>query len=111
MIDKNFFDNVVNIFKNEYHMKVSTDKEHIWAYNELMRFEVVTPHKDINNKFLFRLAANTGFDRWANSGFEKFFDTSENLMTFIQNPQNVFPLIVKDVSKSYTDLLDTFYNE
>ena len=60
------------------------EKDRYLAYNDVMRFVIITPSQNSNDKYILKGSTISAFDRWANSEvIHKVFSSLDELLDFL----------------------------
>jgi hypothetical protein len=87
--------------------KTYSDIISLYFNTDLLRFCIIAPREDNDYKWLLRMCANASFDRWANSGRQKEFDTPDEIIDYLLNHRDsVYIEIIENLSYEYRELKD-----
>lgn len=104
---------IESIFKDYYHCTSghNVDNCQLYGMNENIRFCAIVPHEGNDYKWLLRMCANASFDRWANSGRDKEFDTPDEIIDYLLNHRDsVYMEIIENLSYEHSELKDVVRN-
>lgn len=104
---------IESIFKTYYNCtslyKVDNCQSH--CMNGHIRFCAIVPHEGNDYKWLLRMCANASFDRWANSGRQKEFDTPDEIIDYLLNHRdNVYMEIIENLSYEHYEIKHALRN-
>ena len=82
------------------------EKDRYLAYNDVMRFIIITPCQNSNDKYILKGSTISAFDRWANSEvIHKVFSSLDELLDFLINhKEEIYHSLLKYLSEEYDDL-------
>ena len=82
------------------------EKDKYLAYNDIMRFIIITPSQNSNDKYILKCSTISAFDRLANSeAFHKVFSSLDELLDFLINhKEEIYHSLLKYLSEEYDDL-------
>ena len=82
------------------------EKDRYLVYNDVMRFVIITPSQNSNDKYILKGSTISAFDRWANSEvIHKVFSSLDELLDFLINhKEEIYYSLLKYLSEEYDDL-------
>ena len=86
------------------------EKDRYLAYNDVMRFVIITPSQNSNDKYILKGSTISAFDRWANSEvIRKVFSSLDELLDFLINhKEEIYYSLLEYLSEEYDDLKSVF---
>ena len=86
------------------------EKDRYLVYNDIMKFAIIMPSQNSNDKYILKGSTISAFDRWANSEpIRKVFSSLDELLDFLINhKEEIYYSLLKYLSKEYDDLKSIF---
>lgn len=96
------------ILEKKYGLECMVYDGQVYGTDRYIICLIVSPHSGTNSRWLVRFSAAVSFDRWANStGVEKFFDTKDEVATYLESQQlNIYKELLKYLSEEYQDIME-----